>query len=422
MSQELYDLYANVQDTAYGAYGDGTHDDTHAIQLAIDNAEGRHVLFPAGFNPHTGLVAPYVITAPLKFTHAHQRCVFLAGALLEFQSDAARVEITAPSQTFVGLRLHTGTANGFPIFPDPCLLIDGADDLLLEDVYVACGTATTLVRITNTLGVTFEGGLVDGLSAAVGNTGLEIGAGAANVGALSLAINNIGHGVVFTGSSAGISLVNGTVEGVGQNAVEVRAGACVRGLSFTGVHMEAGIADGAFEFVVVQESGGVSGGSFRGCIFGGFNPTVDTTPRRIFRIGGTWQGVSVAGCQHLEGGNPVDAYVWELEDTASVSRSSDLFNFWDRIPVATGPRAGDLSRVASDFGKVSFGATAVRIVSDKIGFFKADPVPRPAAYEVGPGGSRRLVAGNEQQVLARLLRDLADLGLLRCTVQAIPPR
>jgi hypothetical protein len=59
----LWRRFRTVDVWAYGAYGDGKHDDTAAIQCAIDAAGKRFVLLPR---------AHYSITGPLRF---HRRTV-----------------------------------------------------------------------------------------------------------------------------------------------------------------------------------------------------------------------------------------------------------------------------------------------------------------------------------------------------------
>lgn len=142
--------YANVVDCVEGlpgAAGDGSTDDTAAIQRAI--ATGLHVLFPA---------ADYRVSRPLVFHNDDQRVTFLAGAKLELATSQASVHITGKRQAFTGLWIRTGVVDGVQIVPDPCLLIQGADDLLLQEPRVDCSAAVVPVRVKDTAGVTIVGG------------------------------------------------------------------------------------------------------------------------------------------------------------------------------------------------------------------------------------------------------------------------
>lgn len=200
MPQLLHQVYANVRD--FDAKGNGRDDDTAFIQAAIDNKEGHHVLFPRGELEPSGEINPYKILGHLKFQNDGQRCIFLAGASLELDSDYASVIISGKSQTLTGLWITVGTASygphsGSTAVPDPCLLIDGADDLLLEDLHVGCSSAGTLVRIRNAEGVTIRGGRLTGVNELKENTGLDIGSGARNVSALHLTMDQLGYGVVL---------------------------------------------------------------------------------------------------------------------------------------------------------------------------------------------------------------------------------
>ena len=249
--QKLHDVYANVRDPAYRARGNGLNDDTDAIQRAIDNTEGKHVLVPAGDpDPLTGGVHYYVIKSPLRFTHEGQRCLFLAGALLQLESDDARVEILAPAQHFVGLAIQGGTDQGErrSAVPDPCLLISGADGLLLEDLSVSGGAATTVVRVTGSNGVTIDRGRIFSGGPVVGRTGLEIGEGVRGFGATGLAVDQHGVGVRFVGTSRAVAFLASTIEGVCErsaprllvNGGEPLAGVVARGQACGGVLAEAG--------------------------------------------------------------------------------------------------------------------------------------------------------------------------------------
>ncbi len=143
-------VYASVLDSIDGlpgATGDGATDDTSAIQRAIDT--GLHVVFPG---------RTYRVSHPLMFHNDNQRVTFLAGAQIELVSSSASVHITGKRQTFTGLWIRTGVVDGVQVVPDPCLLIQGAENLLLEDPRVECATAAALVRVKDAAGVTIVGG------------------------------------------------------------------------------------------------------------------------------------------------------------------------------------------------------------------------------------------------------------------------
>lgn len=444
MSQPLAQAFANVRDDPYHAEGDGDVDDTAAIQRAIDS--GLHVLFPRGnwasvsddtpAGSHME-VRPYRVTGVLNFNHDGQRCIFLAGASLLLDDDRAGVTITGKSQTFSGLRISTGTDvaglhAGFytppnhPARPDPCLLIDGADGLLLEDVRVSCGAATTLVRIQNTDGICIQGGAIDGVAEAELNTGLSFGNEVRDFEAVGLAINQLGHGVVFEGLAERISFLGGTDENNTQNMIEVRKRAEVHGLSLIGMHMECNTDNGALHFVDVLRGGGVYGGVFAACLFGGLRPIpqdeVNSIPRRVFVIAGEWHGVEVSGCLHYGNKDAGEVHaIWEIEVTASVSRSCDMFNEWyDVLGVATGPKAAAMPILTSEFGAMTLTADEIQIEASKIGFFGATPTARGPAYSVGANVSRNVTSGSTYALLGALLRDLANLGLIECNVGSSP--
>ena len=447
MAQILADVYQNVRDPIGGlpgATGDGVKDDTRAIQRAINT--GRHVLFPQGRveqvpNPdgdttHTE-VSPYKIRGHLKFKHDGQRCTFLAGAILELDSARASVEIVGKDQTFTGLRITVGTDedSGVTAIPNPCLLITGADGLLLEDVQVSCGSAATLVRIQDTVGITIQGGQFHGVNEVELSTGLELGDGVKDFSAVALAIDNLGYGVRFEGATESISFVDCTIEQEIVNMVEVRGQ--VRGLSLLGVHMETGKGH---HFIVVQSGGGVYGGSIAACEFGqlathhrewGAQPgkavrprlpatdALNSAPRRVFVIGGAWCGVNVSGCFHNGGSEPASEHaVWELQPTSTVSQSCDRFNTWTDVVVVTGANASALPTLTSDgSGRLTFGAHGILIKASEIGFFGNAPVARPGKYTTEARTARNVLMNDTYSVLATLLADLGRLGLIDCRVK-----
>lgn len=438
MSQQLRQAYANVRD--YGARGNGDHDDTSKIQAAINT--GKHVLFPQGevltilnadgsFN-HTE-IGPYVVLGPLDFNNDGQRCTFLSGAAIELNSADACVKISGKSQTFTGLRVTVGTDLGTDetAIPSPaCVIVDGADGLLLEQPFVACGSTTTLVDVQRTRGMTIRGGRLTAYHDKV-NTGLALGDGVKEFSAECLAIDQVGYGVILSGTTESISFVDCTTEHLTQGMIDVRGH--VWGLSVVGMHMESGTSAtvaslaGAYHFVVVHSQAGVHGAIFAGCEFGALRPLDpgtpegDPFPRRVFVVHGEWIGVNVFSCSHTgdhpEGlgleNDPGRSAVYEFSSSATITNSGDMFNMWDYITVVTG---GLLPVITTDEGIV-LAAHSIQLKASRIGFFNAAPVARSYKYRIGADYSRNLVSNTPARVLASLLRDLARLGIIECEVR-----
>lgn len=425
--QDLDDVYANVYDSAFagGAVARAGVDDTTAIQQAIDT--GRHVLFPAG---DFRLLASSTGHETLNFDNDGQRCTFLAGAILRIESPDATVIITGKDQAITGLNVTTASAS---ITPDQCVLIDGADGLVLKDARVTCSSPSTAVRIRNTEGISIQSGRITGNSNDL-SVGIELDDGARSLNAVGVALDQLGQGVVVVGAAQNISFTNSTIEANATNMVEVRTGGSIRGLSLLGVHMEYGSGDfGCDDFIVVQAGATVEGGILAGCEFGGLGP--DAAAQRVFVIIGNWLGVTVVGCWHHGASDETAAEhsVWEIRPTANIAGSCDMFNSWDNVSVqvdGTRQDDGSMTEVATmptlqntEGGTLTVKASAVRIRSTRLGFFGSTPVERPAAYTIDAslldptlgGGAHDLTSANAAFVLATLLQDLAALGLIALT-------
>jgi len=336
------------------------------------------------------------------------------------------------------------------------VLVDGADGLLLEDLVVECGSAATLLEIKDTAGVTLRNGVISGVSEQELSTGISFQGTVRQFTGAGLAVVSLGYGVVVEGTCEGLAILDSTVEGNLVNMVLVKAGGKVRGLNLIGVHAEPGTYYGSRQYIVVEAGASVQGGYITACEFGGLWTSdaalvefakdtesnvaelsrrgalaAATTPNRVFVLAGEWTGVNVSGCFHNGGKDPTTnadytaeiSAVYEIQATATVTNSSDRFNYYDHVAVVTGDGAALLPRLDHDYDHgLQFHAAALRVEAEKIGFFGATPVARGAAYTVPDLNLRILTSANARRVLATLLVDLAQFGLVNCTVNPRAPR
>lgn len=424
MTDDLGIEYVNVRD--YGALGDGVTDDTAAIQRAIDS--GRHVLVPRGdIDFFSRDILPYVLgskdpeaSAPvLHFWNDDQRVTFQSGARLVIVRDRGSVEITGKRQTFFGMRIETDeevvTRNRHAV-PDPCLLIDQADGLRLEDLVVNVSSNCRGVVIKDTTGVLVRCGHLRGGWGVTSDIGLVFEGVVQDFVAVRCAIDQHDIGVVVYGTVDGLTIISSTIEANNSYQIYIQAGARIRGLNLLGVHMEPGPDTGAHKLIVVVAGATVEGGYITACEF-----SAASSPSAVFVLDGGWRGVLVTGCYRYSGMNPTppasDHAVYRIAPTADVTGSIDACNHWDKIVVLAGDGASRLPSVTSDWDRgLQLSAAGIRIRANRIGFFGAEPETRGAPYTVPIAHARTLTAGNAPRVLATLLADLGKIGLVRCTV------
>lgn len=420
----LGEAYANI--VSYGAVEKTAAVSARALRQAIRT--GGHVLIPHG---------EFWIDSDVEFPNDGQRCTFLAGASLRLIG--AGVRITGKRQSFYAMNVAGDATSP----PDPCVDIDGADDLLLVDFRASCNLAVTLVRVRNANGVLIHGGHISGVNELNLNTGINLGAGVKNFRAKRLTIDHLGHGVILDDETQGVSFTDGTIEAEHQEMILVRG--TVYGLALIGMHMESGTSAlhddpvdpdavttmaGAYHFVVVSSTGAVRGALFLGCELGALRPPDGTDSdltlrRRVFLIQGTWDGVTVMGCWH-NGGNRaaiLDA-VYEISSPAVVTRSGDMFNYWESVEQFGPERALTIPRKLPTVNFTDLGsgaalrltAPSIRLDCTRLGFFGVAPVEQPGVYVVGTGPEgRNLTTDAVETVLRTLLWDLSRLGLIRCT-------
>ncbi len=145
--------FVNVKAEVYGAVGDGTTNDTAAIQAAIDaaeNAGGGTVFFPAGtYRTTTALTIPAGVSIQGTGAASRIQCDTAAGIhILTFEADA---NATSVSNIRLG---HSQASTGRAINLAGVARILRVDNCVLGDGFTGGGciyldTADTLVTATN---------------------------------------------------------------------------------------------------------------------------------------------------------------------------------------------------------------------------------------------------------------------------------
>lgn len=437
-TQTLARAFANVHD--FGAYGDGIHDDSLAIQGAIDNADGKHVLFPegvyllAGDARHGGRTTN---RASIEFGNDGQRASFLARARLQLASADDFVRVSGSDQAFVGMRIHRGdhgAALGVPpitIGHDPMLDVDGADRVAFRDLRVSSNVpAPTLVRLRALTGCRFTGGRLlgdagEGVGLRVGEAGDD--GSVIRVSAIGLTIDQVGVGVRFDSVAEAVSFTGcrfGEITKTGialgpEEAQKVQVQ--LRSLTVSGCRFTQGEPK---RWIRVRSSADARGVTVSGCWFG--HPTQEADdPGRIFVIEGALAGAVVSGCFLKDESGGKDSAsggvaIWEITGSAAVAGACDMFNAWPDVEVATGANADKLCRMTSEAsGKLRIIAASVRFDSTQpeatrsLALFGPSAVARGRAFSGASVLGRDLTAADPREVLRALVWDLQELGLLR---------
>lgn len=150
--------YANILD--YGAVPiDPLYppvDSTDAILRAI--ATGLQVLVPSG---------EYFVSEEIHFGNLAPGCTFLGEGRIRLNSAAARIRITGRHQVFDGMWITTGAFDF-----QPCVLVEGAEDLTFTGLRIACATDSTLLQLQDCSEIRLCGGHISGVNEYGYNTGI----------------------------------------------------------------------------------------------------------------------------------------------------------------------------------------------------------------------------------------------------------
>lgn len=430
--QTLAQAFANVRD--FGAVGDGVQDDSLAIQGAIDDYRGRHLLFPEGVYKVGSEARTAGRTsggAIVEFGNDGQRARFESGARIQLASTDDFVRVSGSDQAFDGIRIHAGDHDSdddaFTLGAiGPMLDVVGAERLTFRDLRVTAQVAVTpLVRVRSVTNCRFTGGRLLGNSDTA--VGLLLGkesdsapTAVSVVSALGLSIDEVGIGVAvvgtaeavrFTGCRFGETPLAGVVIG-GEQATTVR------GFNLLGCRFSEGLPD---RWIQLRETASVSGMTVSGTRFGAL---AAKDAGRVLLVEGALSGAVVSGCAHDGSADAPGSVVWELGSAAVLGGVADIANARRDIDVLGGTRTGRVTVITSDTaGTLSLTATAVRVestlesASAGLGFFGVPPVAGNGPFTGAARSSHVLTdgasAGDVREVLRTLVWDLQRRGILR---------
>jgi hypothetical protein len=466
---------ANVRE--FGAVADGSQspeDLALAVQAAA--ATGKRVYFPAGryvFTQWTfGEPYQHITCAPgaILTPASNQSWILFSGSFQTINNLRIQVPPTVPLATGSSSATFSWP-DGLIQFAAPDQMVRNLDVEALAPIAVlvkisrAMGSQFEHIRILadstihgvyveRSIKTIFIGGEIKGnnsYSKTRDSVGLYLGmdqhastaeeygrSGVAELRAYGLTVHHWETGIRFAAQTQddptfmGCNFENNTMYGVridpATNQFNANGAGAVRNLNLFGCHLE-----GTCQSVYVARNAVVHSAMISGCVFGmrvsgddqGQVPSGQILSQRVINAQGVLRGVVMTGCLTFGKAYKPDAFIWQVE--ASIRDCVDLFNYWSDMPgaaaeqpagnFATGAYADRIFRIHSDYrsadGRTINVAAWLRHDGDRLGFFKAEPVPRPGGYGALPteGATTAQVA----QMLAKLVDDLASLGLIAKT-------
>lgn len=250
-------LFYNVRASAYGAAGDGTTDDTSAIQAAIDDANsdgGGTVFFPAGIYRITSaltlkiqvsLMGANALASSIAIDHASNNGITVSAGSAGISTFIRGLKI-APAQSNSGK--HVVVESGTVVNIQDCMI---GSSTLTTGTGVSIANAATLVRVTNcdflhagtgagarmvsapAAGGAFVSGCKFTTPATWNGKVIELAAGGivmGNIVDLSAATAGSGAGIYLTGSTFGVVAVGNHFPTPGSTGVSQFGGTQALGL------------------------------------------------------------------------------------------------------------------------------------------------------------------------------------------------
>ncbi len=445
MPQLFGDIYQNVRDSVFADGRDERDDIQYAIGLSASPTL-RTLLFPAG---------TYGFRGKLTFPNAYQKIEFLSGAILRPLDSTSYVQVgtdvgifpDASYQTIVGMRIDVTAYDN----PD-------SDGTTAAPIVLHCRRSASVVfkklRVTSELPVTcmvkleeltkckMIGGLLRGPGNS-GSTGLMIADNSndgfdpevspapdwsSEVSALRLTIDGFDNAVwlacvTITNSFVACAFLNSNL-----SAILVDGSASLSppdtGVPCKNLNLRGCRFDGARHYIHVSKTGALNASQFSACTFGAFNPVGDDDDdggtRSIIRAEDapavTLYGVRFVGCAHDAVVDPPRAAVWQV-DASTLEQSTDAFNAWNGLPMASGGGSNHLATMTSDGGTLRLGGNTVALNADNIGFFDTDPTAQTAYPLTWTASDRKtnLRGDPVADVLRTLIYDLAQMGIVKQT-------
>ena len=346
-----YGSYTSVKDSAYGAVGNGTTDDTTAIQACINANPGKVIFFAPGV---------YKITSPLLITTDNTRlvgaganCTYIQNATTDDDAIRFYCTSTATTTTFlngvglIGIYIYRNTAattgasiritqvNGgvFEDFissncPEGVAVFGGQFTRFNRFNLFASGTTFDLSAVTSSCLMSFKEAPIDG--------GLYQKMFTTTVSDFRCTSSKKTETIFYIASSDGLQFSNAYIASAKYSMVKIkglRDGGKVAGLNFSNIYFDAVNGTTGTEYILDVQADGYSNfyvydTTFTGCIFGNTKSGGIVVRKSIHKL-------LVTGCTFLNINTwPID---FEGETTTSnVNITGNQFNYIGVTATGTG--------------------------------------------------------------------------------------